>query len=227
MQQVFTEKEQVVIYADLREMNSKITAMLREQCIVREQQLDTGDYLLSERVCAERKTTQDFVQSIIDGRLFKQLAELKDTFEKPLLILEGGDLFRTMVNIHPNALRGALASIAVEYALPTLWTKDQRETAAMLYMIAKREQLTMKKSVSLRPKQRFRSENQMQEFLVCGLPDIGLTTAKTLLKHFGTPQRLFTADETALRQADGVGEKTAKQIRRILTKKYEKSILED
>ena len=129
--------------------------------------------------------------------------------------------------IHPNAIRGALASIAIDFGMPILWTANQLETAELLFSIAKREQLDRKKSVSIRGKKKTRSMNEIQEYLVSGLPKISREKSKYLLKDFGTPQKIFMASEEELKDVEGVGEKLAKKIRKILTKSYEKSILED
>jgi Fanconi anemia group M protein len=93
-------------------------------------------------------------------------------------------------------------------------------------MIAKREQSEMRKSVSIRIKKKFKSMNQMQEFLIAGLPKISTATARKLLKHFGTPEKVFNATETELMKVPGIGKKLAKKIRDVLTENYEKSILE-
>ena len=220
------QENEVIIYADHRD-NSRIIDILKKMCVVHEQQLNVADYLLSESVAAERKTTDDFLNSLTDGRLFKQLAELKENFASPVLIIEGNSLFNNNRKIHPNAIRGALASIAVDYTMPILWTASQLETAEMLFSIAKREQLDSKKSIAIRGKKKFRSENQEQLFLLSGLPGISTEKAKNLLKHFGTPEKVFSASEEQLQEAEGIGKEMAKKIRRIMAKKYEKSILED
>jgi Fanconi anemia group M protein len=217
----------ILIYADKREMHSRVVPILKKKCCVEEKQLEVADYLLSEAVAVERKTCADFISSIVDGRLFKQLAEMKTNFEKPVLIIEGDDIFNHDRKIHPNAILGAIASIAIDFSVPILWTKDQKETAAILFTIAKREQLENKKSVSLRGKRKAKSMNQQQEFLICGLPKISTTTAKKLLKHFDTPENIFTADEKELKKVKGIGKETARKIRDLLTSEYEKSILED
>ncbi len=220
-------KEEVVIHADTRESASKVIAILKNRCTVCEQQLATGDYVLSKTIAVERKTTSDFLQSIVDGRLFAQLKELKESYRIPILVIEGETLLDPERKIHPNAIRGAVASVATEFGVPMIWTKTQLETADMLYTIAKREQIERKKSISIRVKRKFRSVNQMQEFLVAGIPKISTATAKKLLKRFGSPERIFAATEEQLKEVDGIGGKLAKKIRLILSKKYEKSILED
>lgn len=216
----------VIIYADVHETSSNIAHMLSNKCMVIEKAMAVGDYQLSSRVAAERKTVPDFIASIMDGRLFRQLHELKEEFDVPVLVIEGESLFSSE-GIHPNALRGALASVIIDIGAYVVWTRNASETAEMLFAIAKREQIKEGGSITVRGKRKFRSENQMQEFLLSGLPKISTAKAKALLKHFGTPLRVLSASEEELMQVKGVGKTLAKSIRLLLDKKYEKSILED
>ncbi|MBI4154201.1 hypothetical protein HY501_02605 [Candidatus Woesearchaeota archaeon] len=218
---------EVKIFVDKREAGSRIATILSKKCLVEEKQLAVGDYILSKRVAVERKTTSDFLSSIVDGRLFRQVEELKSNFRSPLLIIEGNSLFDNDRKIHPNAIRGALVSISLDYGIPVIRTENNLETAEMLLAIAKREQLERNKSIAVRGRKAKRSPNEMQEYLIAGLPKINRAKARALLKHFGTPERVFTAAKEELMQVDGVGEKLAKKIRLLMQKKYEKSILED
>ncbi len=222
MQRVLNEKD-VVIFADTGEMTTKVAAILQGRCKLRTKRLHIGDYVVSKRIVVERKVSEDFLQSIVDGRLFRQINGMKK-YEKPMLIIEGDHIFDNDRNIHPNAIRGAIASIAE--SMPIIWTRNQLETAEMLLTLAKREQLGKKASIAVRTKKRVRSANELQEFLIAGLPQISTKTAKKLLKHFGTPDRIFAASDSELMKVDGIGKVLAKRIRHILTKKYEKSILE-
>src|SRR3989304_2758396 len=112
--------DNVTIYADKRENNSRIIEILKQRCDLREKQLAVGDYLLSKRVAVERKTANDFISSIVDGRLFKQMSEMKENFRSPVLIVEGNDFFSKGRKIHPNSIRGALASISLDYGIPVI-----------------------------------------------------------------------------------------------------------
>ncbi|MBI4162529.1 MAG: hypothetical protein HY513_02505 [Candidatus Aenigmarchaeota archaeon] len=219
--------EAVVIYADSRESGSMVVSILKKHCSLHEQKLEVADYLLSERVAVERKTSTDFLQSIVDKRLFEQLSNMKHSFTNPILLIEGNSLFEKSINVHDNAIRGALASITVDFSVPILWTHNQLETAKMLYRIAHREQVKKNKNTGIRGKRKLFSENQIQEFMLEGFPGISNITAKKLLKHFGSPAAVFQASESELMKADGIGRETAKRIRIILTRSYEKSILED
>lgn len=215
-----------IIYADNREANSRILAILKQRCDLREKQLAVADYQLSRRVAVERKTSSDFLSSLTDGRLFKQMEELTGAFKKPLMILEGNGLFNGERKIHPNAIRGALASISLDYRVPILVTENNLETAEMLLSIAKREQFKTKRQFNIRTVKKTKSMNHRQEYLVSGLPQINTQTARKLLKHFGTPEKIFAADESELMHVEGIGPVMAKRIRLVLKKKYEKSILD-
>lgn len=52
-------------------------------------QLKVGDYIVSPDTAIERKTIQDLLKSIYDGRLFVQCSQLNEHYTKPVLIVEG------------------------------------------------------------------------------------------------------------------------------------------
>ncbi|MBI5332638.1 MAG: hypothetical protein HZB65_03630 [Candidatus Aenigmarchaeota archaeon] len=218
----------IIIYIDHRESATRIPDILgrHENIEIIKKQLGVADYLLSSRVAVERKTVDDFLQSLIDGRLFKQLKNLKQSYTKPLLIIEGEESIFESRNIHPNAVAGALASIAIANSIPILWTKTQKETAYLLYTIATREQTELKKNIAIRERISSPSMNKQQEFIISGLPSISATLAKRLLSHFKTPAAVFTASEEDLQQVEGIGKEKAQTIRKVLSRDYEKSILE-
>ena len=65
---------------------------------------------------------------------------LKQSFDKAVLIIEGEEDIYAVRKVHANAIRGMLASIALDFNIPILHTKTPKETAAMLAVMAKREQ---------------------------------------------------------------------------------------
>ncbi|MBR9682766.1 MAG: hypothetical protein GOV02_03760 [Candidatus Aenigmarchaeota archaeon] len=208
----------VLIFVDKRELASGIRDYFSQfECVIHDKMLVSGDYIVSDRIAIERKTTSDFVKSIIDRRLFQQLKNMKENFEKPLLIIEGKDLYGTL---HPNAIRGALASITFDYEVPIIWTKTLAETAGMIYWIARKEQIDHRREVPIRGSKKAQSPEQEQEYLVHGLPGISIVRARSLLEHFKTPVNIFNASEKELKGATNVGPKTAKTIRKILEREY-------
>ena len=218
-QKILTDK--IVVIVDTHEIGSDIDKLLSSygsQVVIKS--LEVGDYILSDRVAVERKTAEDFLNSIKDGRLFEQLKELNRNFDSPILILEGNGLFARS-KMHPNAIRGVIASIVTDYKVPILPTTGPEETAAQMFWIAKREQEDEKKSVSIRGKKKAETLKEKQEYILAGLPNVSKVTAEKLLRHFGSLINVFNASENDLVEVDGVGKLTAKGIKSILESEYE------
>ncbi|HLD59026.1 MAG TPA: DEAD/DEAH box helicase [archaeon] len=216
------EEEQILVYIDHREQNSEIAKMLEEKgCLVREKQLEVGDYVLSDRCVVERKTTKDFLQSIIDGRLFTQLPSMSANYESHVILIEGNynDLF-TLRNIHRNAIIGALTSIAVSFRTPVLFTQNPEETAEFLYITAKREQLNKYKDTRLRVGRKGMTLSERQRFVVESLPNIGPNTAVALLRKFKSIKNIANALSKELQEVDNLGPKKAHQVKKVLWKEF-------
>ena len=78
------------IVVDERERKSGIPDLLRQAgAIIDFAQLNVGDYIVSPETAVERKTIQDLLNSIFDGRLFVQCSQLNEHYVKPVLIVEG------------------------------------------------------------------------------------------------------------------------------------------
>ncbi len=191
----------------------------QKDVIVDIRRVDVGDFIISKRVVVERKTINDFVSSIIDRRIFKQIENMKEFYERPVIILEGTEDIYSVRNVHPNAIRGAIASITVDYGIPIIRTENAVETAEMLIAIARREQAE-KKEISLHKKKPM-SKAEIQVYVVSSLPMIGPNTAKRLLEYFGTIEKVFTANVDELMKVEGIGKEKAKKMRELITSVYE------
>jgi Fanconi anemia group M protein len=132
------DEKQLVVYIDHREARSGVTRELSNMEVnVKFTNLPVADYQISSQVAVERKSSKDFVSSLLDKRLYKQAQELVENFPRPVMILEGQDLYSS--GLHPNAIRGALASLAVDFNLPIIPTRNPEDTAAMIHRLAVRE----------------------------------------------------------------------------------------
>ncbi len=83
---------EVSVYADDRE-NKVLKKLSRKEVDLKTKRLELADFLVSERTAVERKKAEDFVNSLIDKRLFEQIKELRNQFENPVLLVEGRDLY--------------------------------------------------------------------------------------------------------------------------------------
>lgn len=213
------KEELPVVFADTREGNSKVIRHLSEMEIdVKVQAMAVGDYQVSDEVVIERKTAKDFVDSIVDKRLFKQARSLMEEFKRPLIILEGDDLYNGMIN--PNAIRGSIASIALDFGISIIPTRNAQDTAAMIKRIAIREQSGEKTPIQIRTDKKPVNLWEQQLFIIESLPNIGPVNAKNLLEHFGTVVNIINASESQLQEVEGIGKKTAANIRKVVDSKY-------
>lgn len=181
--------------------------------------LEVGDYVISDRLAVERKTAEDFSSSIIDPErnLFRQVRDLASTYEKPVLILEGRDLYKRQIS--QASIRGALASIAVDYGIPIIPTVDRNETAQVLAVLAAREQKEGREP-KMHGHKTARTLKEQQEYLVSAVPSVGPAVARNLLRHFGSVEKVFSASKEELEEVELVGKKTAERIRELLGTEY-------
>ncbi|MHA1276063.1 MAG: DEAD/DEAH box helicase [Candidatus Helarchaeota archaeon] len=210
------------ITVDHRESSASLVKTLVSAGIkIKLAQLAVGDYLIGDRIIVERKTCEDFSNSIIDGRLFKELKELRQGTIFPLLVIEGENLYSVSTLKH-EAIRGAIASILLDFNIPIIRTKDGKETANYFKTIARRERERTggKKVARTRIEKLPQKSSEIQEFIVSGLPGIDTVRAKNLLKKLKTLENLFTAEEEELLEVEGIGKKLAEKIRKLLTTKY-------
>lgn len=212
------EENKPVIYADLKER--KILRELEHlNAEVEIKSLVVADYQVSEEVAIERKTDVDFISSIMDKRLHKQAKELVDNFKKPLMIIEGTNLYSS--SIHPNAIRGAIASIALDFGIPIIPTRSPEDTAAMIYRIAIREQTHAKPDIQLRNGKKPLTTWEQQLFIIESLPNVGPVTARKLLEEFQSVKAVINASEEDLKKVEGIGNKIAQRIIRVINSGFE------
>ncbi|HET7324412.1 MAG TPA: DEAD/DEAH box helicase [Halococcus sp.] len=214
----------VEIVIDQRELDSSIARDLsaRADCETRLETLAVGDYVLSDRVVVERKSVSDFLDTLTGGdrSVFEQVGDCARHYARPVVIIEGEDLYGER-NVHPNAIRGALASLAVDFGASVLWTTDESDTADLLHVIAGREQDMAEREVSVHGEKGAKTLTEQQEYVVSAIADIGPVTARALLEEFGSVEAVMTTNEEDLQEVSGVGEVTAERIREVVGSDYE------
>jgi Fanconi anemia group M protein len=203
------------ITADYRERSSGIIDLMIQAGIdVTIEKMTYGDYIINDRMTIERKTAADFLLSLIDGRLFKQVGRLKNNTIRPLLFIEGNP-FRTDLKVSRSAIQGALLSIQTIFYLPIVYTRSGEKSVEMMQLMAR--QIEKNTDVMpLRSGYRPRKLASRQLYIVQGLPGIGPRRAKRLLKQFDSVTKVLTASIEKLSEVNGIGPLTAKRIREVL-----------
>jgi len=199
-----TKKEQtcpnpkIPIIIDTREKQSLIAAnLLDKKTNIEYEKLEIGDYLIQDTII-ERKTFSDFIGSIINKRLFDQLKEIKK-YPNYLLIIEGFDYDYNKFNVHKNAIRGMILSVAIDYQIPIIYTKDEEDTANFLILTAKRYEKP-RPDIGLRQSKTLKTPEEQKKFILEGFPGIGPVAAQSLLDKFPTLQTIFNTTKEQLKQ---------------------------
>lgn len=201
----------IKIIVDNREKNSHITKLLTSFTQdIELKNLDIGDYILSDNVCIERKSTIDFVNSLLDSRLFEQLKKMKK-YPNPILIIEGEEDLYSIRKIHANAIRGFISSITLDFKIPIIRTKNEEDTVNYLIQIAKREQET-KKTIRIRNWNNSQSLEQQILNIISMIPNLGENHSKKLLNYFKSIKNISNTSIEELKKIEGIGDKLATQI---------------
>jgi ERCC4-type nuclease len=177
--------------------------------------LTTGDYLIDDTILIERKTQADFVASLVDGRLFPQVARLAHSRYRSVLLIEGPVRPGTPA-VHRHSVEGALVSIAAMWRLPVLHAGDPDESCRLLRFRAHQGSHTDEIPLPRYDRKPKRVATR-RLFVLQGLPGVGPALARRLLAQLGSVERVMTADTTALQTVRGVGRKKADRIRELLT----------
>jgi ERCC4-related helicase len=207
------------IVIDDRETSSKVVEVLSGMgARISLERLPHGDYAIGDRILVERKTAADFVDTLINRDLLGQVKAMAEAVTRPVLIVEGGDLY-TQRDLHPNAIRGVIAALTIDMGVSLIATKDEQDTAQMLFVLARREE-GERGERKLHPHKSYRSLQEEQEYLVSAFPDVGLKNARLLLAHFGSVQAIANASAEELTAIRGIGGKTAGKIVELCRRKY-------
>lgn len=209
--------DDIEIVFDSRELSSNVAKNLSkdDDVSIREETLEVGDYIVSDTTAIERKEIDDFLDTLTGGdrSLFEQVRDMVNAYPNSVLIIEGDvDELYTKRNIHPNAIRGALSSVILDYGVSVVHTPDEHHTGKMITQFAKREQEDEETVVDPHGSKETATLTEQQEYIVSSFNFIGPITAQKLLEHFGTILDVMNAEKDGLQEVDGVGEKTAEKI---------------
>jgi ERCC4-type nuclease len=204
------------LVVDHAERHSALLDAVRESGSfdVRVDCLAAGDYRVNDEVLVERKTIRDLVASMIDGRLFPQVARLAHSPYRSLLLIEG-PMPSSLPDVHHHSVEGALVSIAAIWRVPVLHSSDPKQSARMLRFLA--DQIRGPHERILRRFDRKPKRLASRRiFLLQALPGVGPALAHRLLCHFGSIERIVTSDATALAEVRGIGAQKAWRIRELV-----------
>lgn len=212
------------IVADSRESKSSVVKCLDTSDKVNldiKNNMEIGDYIVGDQCVVERKSVQDFHDTITGDRsIFDQIKNMSNEYSKPILLIEGGHGNLYTKNIHPNSIRGILASIVSDFGVSIIESVDEDDTASILESLAEKEQDNSNSDVNPHGNKETGSIKSQQEYIVSSIDGIGIKTARNLLSKFNDINSIFNAEVKELEKVDGVGKNSANKIYEITRKDY-------
>ena len=210
--------EDLSIIIDERERKSGIPKLLKSIGVnVEIKTLPIGDYIVSHETVVERKSINDLISSIFDGRLFDQCNRLKEHFQFPIILLEGDVDEIESITENPLVFYGALSTIAIDYKIPIIPTPNASHTAKLLVSLSSRKESI--KGPFLKKIKKSNDVQKQQLSVLCSLPGVGEKIAIRMLEKFESPLKVLSASTKDLAKIPGLGESRAKKIKKMLEKK--------
>lgn len=181
--------------------------------------LSSADYLFvnDNKTCAfEYKTIFDFINSIIDHRIFRQAYDMEHTYDKSYLVIHGDFTYiksliytfnkKSNVNFNYNQFIGALARLYSEYNVIQI-TGDFEDVLFLMKKIAEKCFDNKHKRPIIEFK---KTDNVVLNFLMC-IQGINYKTAKLIVDEYNIKNLndLFVIVNTEdLTDIKGIGNKT-------------------
>lgn len=179
-----------------------------------EKMLPVGDIVIDDILCFEHKTPDDFIGSVFDGRLFRQIAEMNDNYPQSYVVVSGSmtDLLQLAESI--NRYSSIVAAIGSCFARgsPVIFCDTLINLADIVKVLGKK--MTDGKSRD-HPIQKTKMSDLRLQF-ICALPGVSEQKGKDMLEKFGSVSGVINATSDELQTVYKVGEKTAKGIRDVL-----------
>jgi len=176
----------------------------------------------------QRKEVKDLLASVADGRLSKELAQMK-SLESPLLIIEGTTTFTVDGVLMSRGSWGqdwtrqqwnGLSFSVLNMGVGIVRSSGLKETAGLIRGYKVWSEKEKHAGLKTRPGPQVKwgrpGNKDFQIHLLMGLPGVGYELAKRIVERFGGVPWYWTVTEEQLMQVEGVGKKKAEAMLRCL-----------
>ena len=170
------------------------------------------------KYCIERKTVSDYWNSVVDGRLWRQLREMERLREEenyiPLVLIVGRwDRIMKMFGITLPQYIGMQVALSTFGVTPVWVTNTSSCVSAIKYLIAKAGQKPSHLRISI-PKPASRSLEEERLDVLCAIRGIGPKTAEEMMKRGGTLRKIFNMELAELEEI--IGQKKARHFYQVV-----------
>jgi len=178
-----------------------------------EKQLEIGD-IAYKNIRIELKSFPDFINSLTDKktkRFRNQLLNMYINEELECYYIIHGDwvsMFK-FSQMNPNALLGAIASIAGRYKIPPIVLPNKEYAIYVAYKIIEK---SFDHKVIRPDTHKVQSDDRAIDMICASADKVGVRDAEALLKHFGKVKIVVNATVDQMIKVKGIGKEKAKRI---------------
>jgi Fanconi anemia group M protein len=158
-----------------------------------------GDVAISERTVVEVKRlsfrddgrpSHDFVASLKDNRLFEQCQNMRDNYERSILVIQEYNKLFSDKSVEPSSIYGSMVSVSSKFGIHIIPTEDTPRTVDVLIKLEEYDNVDgYSKPINRHPKAKSIYEEQI--YFISGLLDVGFTKSVRLLTALGTPTKII------------------------------------
>mgnify|MGYP000495218219 CR=1 FL=1 len=185
----------MTLWVDDREPIQIIQGLREKGIDVKVKRIESGDYVFN-KFAIERKSIQDLLSSLNSKRYWSQIETLKNTYEYPMVLIEGdldvatkktyykGRLFEIKLSDqdYRNIRRTKIATL-LGWKIPIIETKDYEETVDWIVDMYERERYHESKVPPPAVKKSLKPE-EIRINMLCCIHGIGPYLAKKILEKF-------------------------------------------
>ena len=190
------------------------------------QWLEIGDYVFND-VCFEAKSSFDFIQSIVNKRLWNQLDNMDRAYVNNLVIVYGSfeDGFRKHLehiktSMNKTAQRvilrkkffGSMGKIILDTDCSIIWVRDALTAAELIAVVCKMQPHNREVYIPRIVKQKKISTTDLRVDVLSTIKGVSDKKAKLLIKKFGSIMEIGEASPSELSKIDGIGNVLATRI---------------
>ena len=178
--------------------------------------LKIADYVFKNALAMERKTVQDCLHSIFQGRAQEQALNMSQNYTLNIWCVSG-DL-SILKEKDQKAIMTFLANLQIRYKFITMILPD--DTLMMYYFLIMCYNLEHDLIPNYQVHRHDLTNDEEQVGMLMGIMNIGIELARNLLTHFGTLEKIVQASQKELEKVEKIGKKKSNHIQEIFRKKY-------
>ena len=192
--------------------------------------LEVGDYVIGD-ACFEAKSAQDFLQSVMNKRIWTQIDNMDKHFNNNFVVIYGTveeavvkviKYIKTDSNTSRQQLKnklglqfkGAIGRLRLDYGINVIWRDTVEDAAEELVTLAK--MIPVKRQIIAPTSLKRVSTGDVRIDILTSIKGVSKTKAKELLNKYGCIMEIGDCKPSELTIIKGIGDTVANRIVSIL-----------